>query len=308
MSSNIYLFDYEYKVVGNHLSDLTGGANLSEIGSPNGVFSVGEKLVDAEGQRYTYLGTAFGGVVVRLMATEFQISLVQVLTYEAQGFGLPVTIVRESFNPIPVPQLPTPTDGPDSINVRDYHAPYALRLRLGDGDDHLYGTSGNFNDRVWGEGGDDSISLSRLNDWLFGGEGDDTLDGSEGHDRVYGGVGHDTLYGGEGDDRLIGGNGRDTIYGNNGNDVVAGGEGNDWIWAGYGINRLIFEDNGGVDTINRFELGYDILDFRPVTDLDSTSDLRFRDVSEGLLINYGSGKVLLLGLTESDVGQIDLLI
>lgn len=64
--------------------------------------------------------------------------------------------------------------------------------------------------RVFGLGGNDTLTGTSGSDLLYGGSGDDRLDGRGGNDRIYGG---------EGDDRLTGGGGRDLLNGGLGDDL-----------------------------------------------------------------------------------------
>jgi hypothetical protein len=103
------------------------------------------------------------------------------------------------------------------------------------------------NDWLNGGAGDDTISGDANNtgdltsfDRLFGAGGNDTLTGGDSRDRIYGGSGNDTSHGengndlmagGTGDDVQDGGAGNDTIYANLGQDTTSGGDGNDRLWA-----------------------------------------------------------------------------
>jgi len=68
-----------------------------------------------------------------------------------------------------------------------------------------------FDDSIWGLGGDDSLT------------------GASGDDNLYGGVGNDTLNGGTGDDYLDGNEGNDTLHYTSGTDTLEGGNGNDVV-------------------------------------------------------------------------------
>lgn len=65
---------------------------------------------------------------------------------------------------------------------------------------------------------------------LYGGAGNDTIDAGNGDDRVYGNAGEDQLFGGEGADEIWGGGHTDYIYGQGGADILRGQHGNDWIY------------------------------------------------------------------------------
>ncbi|HEY0838383.1 MAG TPA: calcium-binding protein [Azospirillum sp.] len=90
-------------------------------------------------------------------------------------------------------------------------------VHLGDGDD-TYRTYGH--DRIFAEGGDDSVKGSMWVDTLIGGSGDDTLIGDYGTDVLSGGAGYDSLDGGDQNDTLIGDAGSDRLYGGWGTDVA----------------------------------------------------------------------------------------
>ena len=81
----------------------------------------------------------------------------------------------------------------------------------------------NFSDGV-------SLSKSEVTElglYLHGDYTDDTLTGLSNYEnKLFGHAGTDTLNGGSSDDILIGGDGVDTLYGNAGNDTLMGGEGN----------------------------------------------------------------------------------
>jgi Ca2+-binding RTX toxin-like protein len=83
-----------------------------------------------------------------------------------------------------------------------------------------------FDDKVFGDGG---------NDWIYGNDGNDTLDG---------GAGDDNLDAGNGNDALTGGTGSDTLYGFGGNDTLTGGAGADTLIGGLGDDRY-YVDNAG---------------------------------------------------------------
>uniref|UniRef100_UPI0024844364 calcium-binding protein n=1 Tax=Paenibacillus tengchongensis TaxID=2608684 RepID=UPI0024844364 len=119
-----------------------------------------------------------------------------------------------------------------------------------EGNDVLYGDR-NFQNRVYGFGGDDKLYGGVNNDRIEGGDGKDELFGDFGSDRLLGGDGNDMLYASEGDDVLDGGAGNDTLYGNrnNGNNSYADYSGNDTYLFGKGYgNDTIVEYGGGTGT------------------------------------------------------------
>jgi Ca2+-binding RTX toxin-like protein len=107
--------------------------------------------------------------------------------------------------------------------------------------------------QVFGQGGDDTISLNEANGalpaaQLFGGDGNDTLNGGSGDDFLFGQAGNDILNGKGGNDQLFGGDGNDTLDGGTGNDQLFGQGGNDrMIWNPGGGSDL-FEGGDGIDT------------------------------------------------------------
>lgn len=86
----------------------------------------------------------------------------------------------------------------------------------GEGSDRLLNIedvfTGNGNDRLTGNGGDNYLSAWGGNDRVSGLAGKDTLEGGAGRDTLLGGSGNDTLAGGAGDDLLDGGAGLDTAW------------------------------------------------------------------------------------------------
>jgi Ca2+-binding RTX toxin-like protein len=95
-------------------------------------------------------------------------------------------------------------------------------------------------DRLFGEGGGDSI---------LGLAGNDVIYGLAGGDSLAGGNDDDLIYGGAGDDVIDGGAGNDTLYGEHGADIVTGGAGDDYLSdTSSGSDSLAGGD--GNDTIN----------------------------------------------------------
>jgi Ca2+-binding RTX toxin-like protein len=83
---------------------------------------------------------------------------------------------------------------------------------------------------------------------IYGSGGNDTITGGQGKDRIYGGSGTDDLSGGDTRDIVYGEGGNDRLDGELGNDVLYGGAGNDTITGGRGIDRLRGDD--GDDTFH----------------------------------------------------------
>lgn len=78
--------------------------------------------------------------------------------------------------------------------------------------------------RLFGNGGDDSLTGGFGNDYLLGGPGRDTLNGSEGDDYLNGGADADTLIGGNGADVVIAidGSSSQSLIPNPARDVIKG--------------------------------------------------------------------------------------
>ncbi len=96
------------------------------------------------------------------------------------------------------------------------------------------------------KGGSDDVDLSGLSRRIpvrvFGGGGDDTLTGSPGRNRFIGNRGDDVASGGAGRDHLLGGDGADRLLGGRGDDVLDGGSGDgarDECTGGPGSDTLV---------------------------------------------------------------------
>ncbi|MBD0306919.1 MAG: peptidase C11 clostripain, partial [Microcoleus sp. T1-bin1] len=144
-----------------------------------------------------------------------------------------------------------------------------------DGDDTLMGSPSD--DILRGKKGNDLLFSFDGNDWMNGNQGNDLTDGGIGDDTLYGGKGFDTftggagsdfIFGNRGEDILIGEKGDDTLYGGQGNDILLGGQGNDFLSGDLGddslvgdvgSDRFLLSINSGIDTIDDFEVGQDLL-------------------------------------------------
>ena len=90
-----------------------------------------------------------------------------------------------------------------------------------------------------------------------------------GNDILDGGVGNDKLYGGFGDDILYGGDGHDFVSGISGNNIIIASAGSDILRGGAGVDSFVFKSDSvfdGADTIRKFNVNKDILDFSDVID------------------------------------------
>jgi hypothetical protein len=110
-------------------------------------------------------------------------------------------------------------------------------------------STGNRNQEIEGNNGDDIISA---------GNGSDRILGLGGNDRLFGNNGNDILTGGDGNDSLFGGNGTDTLLGGNGNDLLdGGGNGPDIVTGGAGSDRFVLTASAGGDTFTDFADTFD---------------------------------------------------
>ncbi len=149
----------------------------------------------------------------------------------------------------------------------------AITVNAMGGNDKINFSSSTYNNKLYGYGGNDTISGGSGNDYIDGGldndliygtAGNNTLKGQSGDDTIIGGTGSDTIYGGNGNDQLLGGNGNDTIYGgsendlikghdgnddlvgDDGNDTIEGGNGDDRLWGTSGFNVLKGQDGNDI--------------------------------------------------------------
>lgn len=154
--------------------------------------------------------------------------------------------MTRSFSAVPTLEFLEGREVPASVGLMGS----TLVIQADAGGDEINVTINNGQITVAGETG--VFNASRLREIkVVGSDGDDHLAVSSDiniRTRMYGFGGNDTLSGGSGQDVLYGGDGDDHIYGNSGNDYLRGGNGNDylngglgWDWSDdpYGINTLI---------------------------------------------------------------------
>jgi len=107
-----------------------------------------------------------------------------------------------------------------------------------------------------------ALEGNELANKLTSGDGNDVLSGDGGNDILTGNAGSDTLNGGDGNDVLSGNAGADLLDGGTGNDKLDGGAGADTMWGGDGNDTYYIDDSsdlalesnpdrtiGGVDTL-----------------------------------------------------------
>lgn len=136
-------------------------------------------------------------------------------------------------------------------------------------------------ENLTGSSFNDVLSGNNSANVLIGGDGDDSLNGLGDGDILIGGAGNDLLQGQGGNDRLEGGAGDDILTGGKG--------GRDWfVYSG---------PNWGHDTIQDFEDGVDLLDFRG-------SGIRFEQLN---LSQFGTD-VLIRGQDGGDIRLSNMLL
>ncbi len=169
---------------------------------------------------------------------------------------------------------------------------------------------GRGDDSMFGQGGNDTLMGNDGNDALFGGDGNDILAGANGNDGIFGEAGIDTIYGGDGNDYIEGGDGDDVIWGDAGNDNIQAGAGNDFVVLGAGDDNFTlgagadlvrFDFGNGRDTITDFGNGADQIDFTWTNVTLAQLQAGTTQTSEGVLIQLGTGSILLVGLAVSQL-------
>lgn len=185
----------------------------------------------------------------------------------------------------------------------------ANALWAGSGNDTVTGDDGA--DVISGGEDDDYVQALAGNDTVFGGRGggNDIVYGGDGHDLIFVGQGSDQVFGGPGDDEIFSGNGFDRVYGGEGSDTIWGGPNQDEFWGGEGSDTFVFVSNNGQDFIHDFNVAEDKLDLTHF-EIASFDDLsrNFGTSFHGLTINLESTKIILVGLSESDLTETAVLL
>lgn len=172
----------------------------------------------------------------------------------------------------------------------------------GDGQDYLRGEEGN--DLIYGGAQFDDINGNQGDDTASGGDGDDWVVGGKDNDRLFGDAGADVVYGNLGNDTCSGGDGADIVRGGQGNDVLAGGAGDDFLSGDKGDDTVT--GGAGADLFNSFgDAGIDrILDFNRAEGdrlrLDPGSTYSVGQVGADTVVEVtGGAKVILVGVSLS---------
>lgn len=157
-----------------------------------------------------------------------------------------------------------------------------------DGDDLLFGNLGN--DQLFGNDDDDTI---------FGGRDDDLLRGEGDDDLLSGDLGNDTLTGGGDEDTLLGGDGDDKLFGDNGDDLLLGGAGVDDLRGGDGDDTFVFRSQDAV---------VDLFDADAAIDFDLDDDFIAIDRFD-VVLDDGIDLSNLLGFDgANDPGEVDTVV
>ena len=177
----------------------------------------------------------------------------------------------------------------------------------GGGADSLYG--GNGNDSITGGNGRDTVFMGDGADIFF----DNTQGGANGADNLFAGAGHDTIEGGNGSDIFRGEAGNDLIFGRKGHDTLVGGAGNDTMDGGPGADTFVFGAGFGVDVINGYEAGGDMLQFDDALWSGTLSAAQVvnqfaRVVGGDVVFDFGAEEVTLTGISSLTGLENDLVI
>ena len=116
------------------------------------------------------------------------------------------------------------------------------------GDDTIDFKKSKYKNKLYGDGGNDTINGGTANDTIKGGSGNDKLYGGKGNDLIKAGIGDDYIEGGYGNDKIYGEYGINTLKGGPGNDSIFGGISYDFIFGGADDDKIV--GNGGDDYIN----------------------------------------------------------
>jgi Ca2+-binding RTX toxin-like protein len=160
---------------------------------------------------------------------------------DAAATGVTIVGAAESSGNDNAPDTVDAGPGADTITVAG-----GDEVHAGDGPDSVRVTAdAGSAERIFGDGGDDTIVPGDGNDVADGGDGNDTILGETtvgagltDDDTFSGGAGDDVVRGFNGDDVLDGGGGSDDLEGADGADTITGGSGTDSIDAGTGADTV----------------------------------------------------------------------
>ena len=200
----------------------------------------------------------------------------------------------------------------------------ANRLEGRAGNDTLNGGAGN--DTLYGGDGDDTLTGGADDDILHGSLGDDSFDGGAGTDtidfsysasdadfdlsagQVRFSSGHteqivsiENVIGTLGANVITGTAGANRLEGRAGNDTLNGGGGNDILSGGAGADTFVFDADDGMDTIEDFEDGTDLIRFDAAG--LTFAGLTITDDDGDAMITYDTGDSI--RLMDMDVEDLD---
>jgi Ca2+-binding RTX toxin-like protein len=122
-----------------------------------------------------------------------------------------------------------------------------------------------------------------------------------GADTIHGSTGGDALFGFAGADVVGGGRGKDYLSGGAGTDLLEGGRGSDLLRGDGGRDTFVFAGGSGVDGIEDFRSGTDLLQF----DGFHYRDLEIVRDGADTLVGYGENTLVLFDLRPSDLARDD---
>lgn len=243
-------------------------------------FVVGEDLIDLKSFRYSDI-SSFDDLAISADGDDAIIDLT------AYGGG---TIRLRNVDPA--------TLSADSFLL----PPHPPVRWCGDGDDNEYvGGDADISHRLYGGGGNDTLS---------GGAGNDIVVGDGGDDVLYGGTGNDRLIGHSGNDAIYGGEGTDTLRGDEGDDTLAGGTGDDFLVGGTGADAFVYGQGDGHDQVWGFTDGEDVIDLRAMSGISGFDDLAIRADGNAAVIDFrahGGGSIRLENFDAADLDAADFL-
>ena len=158
-----------------------------------------------------------------------------------------------------------------------------------DNDESLNG-SYYFADKIYGNGGNDTISGGNSgSDSLYGGDGNDYLQGGYSNDYLQGDAGDDTLIGSSSNDILSGGAGNDSLAGETSSDtyIFALGGGNDTI---YDYSGSQYSDGGTNDSLVFQDLSINDINFRSSNSFDIVAEIEGTTDNITLINQYDTYK------------------
>jgi Ca2+-binding RTX toxin-like protein len=165
-------------------------------------------------------------------------------------------------------------------------------LYAGAGDDTVYLAKNNYNAKIYGEAGNDTIKED------YNGSTNDWVDGGKGNDKILTGAGADTVQGGDGNDDIWTGAGNDVSSGGAGSDVFHFTYQRNYTGYDYETGQYKYETvwNDGSDVIKDFNVTQDHLKIEDVYSYGSGSapDVQVKDTTAGTWVGFTDGSGVLL--------------